>query len=123
MPFFRNIPGQGADSWKYSVNNVVDLPSTGNLPGDAAVVEATNDIYIWNGSAWIQKTGAGSGSNSFSTWQVPNGTSPVADSDADTMTLTSSDSSVIITGNSVTDTIDFKASDVEIRRFSYFSNP
>lgn len=51
---------------------------------------------------------ATSGGFSFSTMQTPNGTSPVADSTTDTLTFTSSDNSVVITGNSTTDTIDFK---------------
>lgn len=45
--------------------------------------------------------------NSFTIIQPPNGTSPVADSPADTLTLTSSDNSITITGDSSTDTIDF----------------
>lgn len=45
--------------------------------------------------------------NSFSTIQPDVGTSPVASSPTDTLTLTSSDGSVLITGNSGTDTIDF----------------
>lgn len=52
---------------------------------------------------------SGSGSNSFETISVPSGTSPVADSSTDTLTLTSSDGSVVIIGNSSTDTIDLKA--------------
>lgn len=45
--------------------------------------------------------------NSFTTIQPDHGTSPVASSPTDTLTLTSSDGSVSITGNSTTDTIDF----------------
>jgi hypothetical protein len=45
--------------------------------------------------------------NSFSIIQPPNGTSPVADSPADTLTLTSTDNSLTITGNSTTDSINF----------------
>lgn len=50
-------------------------------------------------------TSAGIG-NSFTTIQTPAGTSPVADSSSDTLTLTSSNNSITITGNSTTDTID-----------------
>lgn len=42
----------------------------------------------------------------FKTIQTDAGTSPVADSAEDTLTITSSDASVTITGNSTTDTID-----------------
>lgn len=45
--------------------------------------------------------------NSFTTIQPPNGTSPTASSPTDTLTLTSTDGTVTITGNSATDTIDF----------------
>jgi len=29
------------------------LPSSGNYPGDAWVVEADGDLYVWNGGSWI----------------------------------------------------------------------
>lgn len=45
--------------------------------------------------------------NSFSTIQTPFGTSPTASSPTDTLTYTSADGSVVITGNALTDTIDF----------------
>lgn len=45
--------------------------------------------------------------NSFSTIQTPSGTSPTASSPTDTLTLTSTDGTVTINGNSATDTIDF----------------
>lgn len=47
---------------------------------------------------------------SFSTIQTPAGSSPTATGPLDTLTLTSSDGSVSITGNALTDTIDFKVS-------------
>lgn len=50
---------------------------------------------------------AGGASNAFSTIQPDAGTSPVASSATDTLTLTSSDNSITITGDSTTDTIDF----------------
>lgn len=52
--------------------------------------------------------GSGSGpANSFSTVQPEFGTSPAASSPNDTLTLTSSDDSVLITGDSTTDTVDY----------------
>lgn len=50
--------------------------------------------------------GGGGSSNSFSTIQPDSGTSPVADSATDTLTLTSA--SLDIAGNSGTDTISFE---------------
>lgn len=57
----------------------------------------------------IRPVGGGAGSNSFATFQTDNGSSPTATSPTDVMTLTSSDKSVSITGNSGTDTIDFSS--------------
>jgi len=48
-------------------------------------------------------------SSSFTTIQTPAGSSPVANGPHDTLTLTSSDNSISITGNATTDTIDLKA--------------
>ncbi len=42
----------------------------------------------------------------FSTIQTPSGTYPVAGSPSDVLTLTSSDGSITIVGNAITDTID-----------------
>lgn len=50
--------------------------------------------------------GAGGASNSFVTIATPAGTSPVADSTADTLTLTQG-SPLVVTGTAGTDTIDF----------------
>jgi len=44
----------------------------------------------------------------FSTIQTPSGTYPVAGSPSDVLTLVSSDGSVSIVGNAVTDTIDIR---------------
>lgn len=54
-------------------------------------------------------TGGGGGGSAFTTIQPDAGTAPVATTAADTLTLTSSDGSVTITGDSSTDTIDFAA--------------
>ena len=51
---------------------------------------------------------AGGAANAFSTMQTDQGTSPVADSATDTLTFTSSDSTILITGDSITDTIDLQ---------------
>lgn len=45
-------------------------------------------------------------SDGFTTIQTPSGTYPVADSPSDVLTLTSSNGSISIVGNAVTDTID-----------------
>lgn len=54
--------------------------------------------------------GGGGSTDSFVIMQPPNGTAPTASSSTDTLTFTSSDSSVTITGNATTKTLDFTAS-------------
>lgn len=49
----------------------------------------------------------GGGGDAFTTIQPDAGTSPVADASNDTLTLTSADGSLVITGDSSTDTLDF----------------
>lgn len=60
---------------------------------------------------------------SFTTFQPDVGTSPVADSGNDTLILTSSDSSVSITGNSTTDTLDFKVGQIIDSRNWFIETP
>jgi hypothetical protein len=48
------------------------------------------------------------GSNSFALMQPITGTTPTASSSTDTLTFTSSDSSISVIGNSTTKTLDFK---------------
>lgn len=50
----------------------------------------------------------GGGGNSFETISTPLGTSPVAENGTDTLNLTSSDGSILVTGNAATDTVDLK---------------
>lgn len=59
-------------------------------------------------NAGTSTSGIAGGTLSFATIQPPAGTSPAADSPSDVLNLTSSDSSIVITGNSSTDTLDFK---------------
>jgi len=65
---------------------------------------ASGDIVITFPSTSGTLSFAGA-TNSFAIIQCDAGTSPTADSDTDTLTLTSSDGSVVITGNSTTDTV------------------
>lgn len=50
----------------------------------------------------------GFSSNAFTIFQPDSGTAPTADSGSDTLTMTSSDSSLSIAGNSTTDTLDLE---------------
>ena len=53
--------------------------------------------------------GGGASSNSFEIIQPDHGTSPTASSPTDTLTLTSSDASITITGNSATKTVNLQS--------------
>jgi Collagen triple helix repeat (20 copies) len=69
-----------------------------------------NQIPKWNGSAWAcsaDAAGGGAG-NSFETIATTSGTSPVADSSTDILTLTAG-SGITVTGDSTTDTITLVA--------------
>lgn len=44
------------------MGTVADLPTSGNAIGDARVVEDTESIYVWSGTAWIQIAGGGGSS-------------------------------------------------------------
>jgi hypothetical protein len=105
---YINLPGGGsggAGSWKDPVATFAALPLIGNSPGDSRATEDTGLVYTWDGSNW--QSGVGSTSNSFAIIQPDSGTSPVADSSVDTLSLTSSSTKITISGNSLTDTIDF----------------
>ena len=66
-----NAPGS-PPNYKPSVASPVDLPLTGNTPGDTRVSVSNSSIYIWDGSAWQGTAGGGAamwgsigGGNSF----------------------------------------------------------
>jgi len=64
----------------------------------------TGDVTIT-----FPSTSGGLTTHAFGVIQTPTGTSPTAGTAFDTLNLTSSDSSVSITGNSSTNTVDFKS--------------
>ncbi len=66
-----------------------------------------NVVLTLPGESGTLSTAAGV--SSFKIMQTPLGTSPTATGPTDTLTFTSSDGSVTITGNSTTDTIDLKS--------------
>jgi hypothetical protein len=58
MPsYFLNIPN-GADSWLTPVSTFSALPALA-APGDAVVTLDTFDIWVWNGTAWVNETSGG----------------------------------------------------------------
>jgi len=73
MSGYINIPAYGSANWKDPVAAVINLPASGNSTGDARVVQATNQIYVWSGSAWVLASGS-AGANTF----LSNLTSPTA---------------------------------------------
>lgn len=109
MKYFSNLV-KAWRGWQNRVESVSDLPPSGIL-GEVRLVLDEKTLYFWNGTAWEATAGGGGGgsSNSFTTIQTDAGTSPVATSSNDTLTLTSSDGSVIITGDSSSDEVDLQA--------------
>lgn len=79
---------------KFEVNPTNNDPATVTIKVDVAA-DQTIDLSSLAG-----------GGNSFGIVQTPVGTSPTADQATDTLILTTSDNTLVVTGNSTTDTID-----------------
>lgn len=79
----------------------VTLDTYGHVTGSTVSTVDLDDRYF-------TETEADARFLSFRTINVPTGTDPVADAYNDTLNFVSSDSSVVISGNSTTDTIDIK---------------
>lgn len=62
--------------------------------------------------------GGGADANAFQIIQPPNGTSPTASSTNDTLNLTSSDSSVTITGTAASKTIDYSVGNISAAKIT-----
>ena len=90
-------------------NNVLTSASSVNDLSDVTVTDPTSgQVLKWNGSAWVNDTDAtaeGGGGNTFETISA-NGTSIVADSSTDTLTITPG-SGMSIVGNATSDTVTF----------------
>jgi hypothetical protein len=84
----RIIPGNHHLEWLHDV--AINSP-------------ANNQVLTYSSGVWINANAAGGSGNSFETISA-NGTSVVADSSTDTLTLTPSNG-VLITGNATSDTI------------------
>lgn len=84
--------------------------TTAATANEGAIVydATTNTVKYSNGSSWANVSTGGAAENAFSTINCPTGTDPVADSSTDTLNLTATDSTVVVTGTVGTDTIDFK---------------
>lgn len=85
------------------------LSLNGTLTNERVLTPGTNISFVdtgANGTLTINAVSGGS-INSFETITTPAGTSPVADSSTDVLTLTNADTNITITGNSTTDTINF----------------
>lgn len=121
---FSALQGRAYTSYSTINLNNTSYIQTGTLNPTITPVDAPeSSLYLrYTGSGGIVyiKNDSGSSTNwsalavsgaaySFSTIQTDAGTFPVADLASDTLTLSSSDGSVTITGNSSTDTVDFKA--------------
>jgi len=76
--------------------------------GDAYFNTSSNKIKVYYDGVWndLSSTDSVTYSNSFETISTPSGTSPVADSSTDTLSITASNG-MVVTGDSATDTVDF----------------
>jgi hypothetical protein len=91
-----------------SISTAIDISAYDFIRFNVTTAGSSGGLYVSSFFPKALSSGVG-GSNSFSTIQTDLGTSPVATSSLDTLTFTSSDGSVQITGNSTTDTIDLVA--------------
>lgn len=90
-----------------TVDTAVDLPP--NVPvGSIYYVVDEEQLYTYNGTTW--NTITASIVPTFSTIAVDSGTNPTATANGETLTITSSDSSISIEGDQATDTIDLSVS-------------
>ena len=114
---FRNIRDEGIQKVATAAERLLLLPT------DGTIVEQLDNhtlyIYDENTNTWNAVGGGGGGGNAFGTIQTPSGTSPVADAPSDVLTLSSSDSSLSITGNALTDTVDITLSNSGVTAGSY----
>lgn len=105
MDFSRNIRDNGVQKVTNATARLALYPTDGDL------VEQLDDNSLWAFHAptqtWILIGGPGSSAPSFGIVQTPNGTSPTASVPTDTLNFTSSDNSITITGNALTDTVNF----------------
>ena len=120
------------------LETVLDLPDlqgtltvakggTGAAPGsdDQLPVSDSTTALTWRtvpncpstGITYTQSSntfGCSTAVNSFATWVPTAGTSPVADSGADTITITSSDGTILVTGDQSSDTIEFRIGESQV---------
>ena len=80
------------------------LPATDNKFNIGSTTLSWKGVYVYN-----YYDDAGNALSIFKTVSCPAGTNPVADTLTDTLSLTSSDGSVTITGDSATDTVNLQA--------------
>lgn len=98
--------GSATDTVTFNLDNTT--VSAGSYGSSSAVATFTVDAQgrLTAAADTTIDGSAISNNNAFTTINVPTGTDPVANAYNDTLNFTSSDSSVIISGNSTTDTIN-----------------
>jgi hypothetical protein len=114
---FRNIRDEGIQKVANSAERLLLLPTDGTV-----VVQLDNNtlyVYDENTNTWNAVGGGGGGGNAFGTIQTPFGTSPIADVPSDVLTLSSSDASLTITGDALSDTVDMTLSSTGVTAGSY----
>lgn len=102
----------GSGAWMLAWCAGVPNNSLSGYAKGCICLDTTNGtVYRNSGTAasstWTDISTAGA-ANAFKTINAPAGTDPVADSATDTLNLTSTGSTITITGNSTTDTLNFE---------------
>lgn len=110
---FNPFTGQ-LDAVTRVANRVCTVDTFGDLPtgvpeGSICYVKDTDTLYIYDGTNWNDLSSSVN-VPTYTTIGVDQGTSPVATTNGETLTLTSSDSSILITGDAGTDTVDLTVS-------------
>jgi len=103
---YIHLPELGSKSWKNPVSTFSALPASGNSVGDARVVEDVNEIYTWDGAAWVV-TGGGGGSGTVTSVGLFDGStapiygisnSPITGSGSLTFTLLNESAAKVFAG-------------------------
>jgi hypothetical protein len=112
-----NTPGATLVGSPIEISNQTDTPiaRANQITVNAAAFSGNlspTDTLVQTALATIDALSIGGSVLSFKTISCPAGTNPVADSSTDTLSLTSTGSTLTITGNSTTDTVNFEVNSI-----------
>jgi len=101
-----NRAGVWNPNWQDPVDTAADLPLTDNDVGDVRVTINTFEFFVWDGATWQVAVGSGGSGDAFTIIQTDTGTSPVASTATDTLTMTTNLGAFAeFDGDAATDTV------------------